>query len=150
MSELRQYDPIKVVGSWVGPFGSIDILDGVINQGDFATVTKDNPVWSRESDRGGNSTRVKNNNAGGGVTITFSASSPTNAKLTAIVAADGVTENMVGVLTLKDLNGTTVVDLEAAFLIDTPDPSFGSDRGTRAWTWEAAAVRKVIGGHDLA
>lgn len=150
--ELRQYVPGKVVGSWgtPTPFGVIDILDGAISAGDFAAIETDNAIWGRESDLAGNATRVKNSNRGGRVRVTFSASSPTNAKLSAAVQADELTEAVVGPLLLKDLNGNTVVEAEGAFLVDIPDMSFGSSRGERQWVWECAKIRKFAGGHDIA
>lgn len=151
MSELRQYNPLQVVGSFTtpGPFGTVDIVDGSID-GEFAAVASDNPTWTREHDRAGNSTRVKNNNEGGTITITLAASSPTNARLSGVHELDRVSENQVGVLLLKDLNGNTVIEADGAFIADTPDPSFGAERGTRAWVFECASIRKFIGGHDLA
>lgn len=152
MTDLRQYSPLKVVGSWVIPIppGVIDILDGAISPGDFVVVETDTDAWSREVDLAGNATRVRNNNQGGRVRVTLSASSPTNTKLTKAAAADAISENVVGALVLRDLNGNTVVECDGAFLVDSPDPSFGSERGSRTWTWECAAIRKVIGGHDIA
>lgn len=151
-AELRQYDPLKVVGSWVTPIpnlGTIDIVDGAIS-GDFAAVETDNDAWSRESDLAGNATRVRNHNDGGRIRITLSASSPTNAKLSAAAAEDAVSESVVGPLVLKDLNGNTVVECDGAFLADIPDFTLGSDRGSRTWVFECAAVRPFLGGHDLA
>lgn len=150
MTELRQYDPIRVIGSFSTAAGSVDILDGTIDPGDFVTVASDNPRWARERDRGGNATRVKMNNRGGLVTVNLSASSPTNTKLSTLVQIDGVSENVVGVLLLRDLNGNSVVTATGAFISDIPDPSFGSDRGTRAWVWECAEIEKFVGGHDIA
>lgn len=152
MAELRQYVPLKVVGSWDtnSPLGVIDILDGTIDGGEFAATETDNPTWSREHDRHGNATRVKNSNKGGRQRITFSASSPTNDALSRAVALDDTTDAVVGPIVLKDLNGNTRVVITGAFLVDTPDPSFGSDRGSRVWVWECATIDKFIGGHDLA
>ena len=149
-TELRQYDPIQVVGSWVTVRGSTDILNGTIDPGDFLTITKDNPRWAREHDRAGNTTRVKNNNRGGSVTVNLSASSPTNTELSALAVADDVTENIVGALVIRDLNGNTLIEADGAFLEDAPAPSFGSERGARAWTWQCAAIRTFLGGHDVA
>ena len=152
MTDLRQYVPRKVVGSWVIPIppGVIDILDGAINTGDFVVTESDNDAWSRESDLSGNATRVRNNNEGGRVRVTLSASSPTNAKLSNAAAADAISENVVGALVLRDLNGDTLIECDGAFLVDTPDPSYGSERGSRTWTWECAAIRKTLGGHSIA
>lgn len=146
----HQYNPIKVVGTFVtpGPFGSIDILEGTVDGGEFAALARDNPTWTREHDRGGNSTRVRNNNTGARLTVTMSASSPTNDTLSRVHALDLASENQVGTLTLKDLNGTTRVIADGAFIAESPDPTFGSDRGSRAWVFELGQTRKFVGGHD--
>ena len=151
MAELRQYDSLKVVGAWTTPtpLGTIDILDGVIS-GDFVAIETDNDAWSREYDEAGNATRVRRHNEGGRVRVTLSASSPTNAKLSKAAILDGQTESVVGALVIRDLNGNTVVECDGAFLADIPDFSLGSDRGSRTWVWECAAIRQFIGGHDLA
>lgn len=147
--EMREYNPIKVVGSWTTPVGTFDILDGTID-GEFVTESPDNARWSREHDRFGNSTRVRNNNRGASLAVTFSASSPTNGILSGLVQVDDVSSGIVGLLKLKDLNGNTVVECDGAFLEDMPPAAFGSDRGSRTWTWQCAAVRKFVGGHSLA
>jgi hypothetical protein len=152
MAELRQYSPLKVVGTWVIPIppGTIDILEGAVSTGDFAVIETDSDAWTREVDLAGNATRVRNYNGGGRIRVTLSASSPTNTKLSAAAAADAISENVVGALVLRDLNGNTIVECDGAFLVDIPDFSFGSERGSRTWTWECAAIRPVLGGHDLA
>jgi len=148
--ELRQYDPLQVTGSWATPIGVFDIVDGAVNPGDFLSTARDNPTWSREADRAGNATRVRNNNKGGTVSVTLSASSPTNTVLSGAQATDELTENVTGVLTLKDLNGNTVIVATGAFLNATPDVSFGGERGSRTWVWEAAQIESFLGGHDVA
>lgn len=146
---MRQYIPIKVVGAWAGVFGSIDILQGVINAGDFFSSARDNPTWARESDQGGSGTRVKNSNKGGNLSITFSASDPINNTLSNLVETDEVAENIVGVINLKDLSGETVIVATGAFIPMVPDPSFGSERGSRTWTWECEKIVTHLGGHNL-
>lgn len=150
MATLAQYVPIKVVASWVtpSPFGVVDIRDGAIDGGEFLGIVSDVPIWARETDGHGSATRVKNENRGGRLTINLSASSPTNTILSSLVALDLVSEGIVGPIVVKDLNGDTIVEADGCFLIDVPDLSFGSDRGSRAWVWECAAIRKFAGGHD--
>lgn len=150
--ELRQYDPLAVVGSWttLTPLGSIDILDGGVDDGDFLTETSDNPRWTREHDRQGNATRVRNHNRGGSFTITLSASSPTNTLFSRAVQADDVSEDVVGALVLKDLNGNTVIEADGAYIVDMAVVSYGASRGSRVWVFDCAEKRSFIGGHDKA
>jgi len=150
MSELRQYDPLQVVGSFTSLAGSVDILDGSIDGGDFAALATDAVTWTRENDRGGNATRVKSNNRGGSISISLSASSPTNAALSTLAQADYVSENVVGVLVLRDLNGTTVITCNGAFIEDIPDFAFGSTRGQRTWVFQCAEIVVFAGGHTIA
>lgn len=149
--ELRQLDPLKVTASWTtaSPLGVIDILQGAID-GDYMQTTRDNAKWAREHDRAGNATRVKNNNTGGTLAITVSASDPINDVLSRAVAIDDTTDNVVGVIVIRDLNGTTLVEADGCFLEDVPDATFGNTRGQRVWVWQCAKIRRFLGGHDLA
>ncbi len=151
MTDLRQYNPLEVVGTFTtpGPFGAIDILDGRVSE-EFMALTRDNKLWVREFDQAGNATRVKVNNRGGILPITLSASSPTNATLSGVVALDNGSENQVGVVSVSDLNGTTTIVAEGAFLEDVPDPSFSGSRGSRTWIWQCQLIRVFVGGHNLA
>lgn len=153
MTDLAQYVPTKVVGSWATPaatgFGVVDILQGAID-GAFLASTSDNARWTREHDLAGNATRVYNSNRGGSLSITISASSPTNTTLSALAELDDITQSVVGAIVLKDLNGNTIVEIDGAFLEDIPAVSFGNDRGSRTWTWQYAAARVFLGGHDAA
>lgn len=149
MTELRDYDPLKVVGSWTTPVGVFDILEGRIN-GEFVSITRDNPNWTREQDMAGNATRVKNPSKGGSFTITLDASSPTNATFSKLMQTDDLEEGIVGVIILKDLNGDTVLEADGAFIEGPPATSFGNTRGERTWTFQCAAIRHYLGGRDLA
>jgi hypothetical protein len=150
MTELRQYDPQQVIGTWATPLGSFDILDGRIDPGTFITPARNTRRWALENDGNNNSTRVKQPDRTASITVELSASSPTNAVLSRLAAIDDTTENVVGVLTLRDLSGDTLVVATGAFLEDVPDPSYGSERGTRSWVWLCARLDVDVGGHDLA
>jgi hypothetical protein len=149
MAELRQYDPTQVVGAWVTPTGATDILDGAID-GEFVTETLDSPDWVREHDQAGNATRTRVHNSGGTIAVTLSASSPTNAALSAKRQNDVINAVEVGTLVLRDLNGTTVLTFTGAYIQGRPAVTFGSERGQRVWVFEYASATAFIGGHDLA
>lgn len=149
-NELRGYNPQAVVITWAigGEFGTIDIADGRID-GVFLSETKDGPRWTRESDGNNNHTRVKQPNRGGFFALTLSASSPTNAALSAAALADDETEVVTGLATAKDLNGNTIVEYDSAFIEDIPNLSRGNTRGENAWIFQYANRRPFLGGHDL-
>lgn len=147
---LAQYVPIKVVGSWATPIGTVDILDGTVRGQEFAAFVRNVDTWSLETDASGNATRVKSSDKSGGLTVTFSASSPTNRKLSLMAQADELLENVVGVLNLADKNGDSEIVMQGAFLVRIPDLSFSNVRGVRAWRWMCKAGDNFIGGHNPA
>jgi hypothetical protein len=140
VSELREYNPIQVVGSFAGVWGSVDILEGAV-VGDFLNITRDRSLWERETDGFGNSVRVRHNNIGGRVVVQLSASSPTNDTLSKIVLSDVVAETNVGYLWLQDLNSDSRIIGTGAFIADFPQLTFGTNRGGRSWTFECAAIQ---------
>lgn len=146
---MRQYDPTKVVMSWVTPtpLGVIDLADGVVDQ-EFFAMTKDQARWTREHDLNGNATRVYHSNRGGSFSISYSASSPSNTKLSRCVQADDQAQNVVGPVIVKDLNGNTIGEFDDAFIEDVPDLTFGAERGMRTWTFQYGKARVFAGGHD--
>lgn len=152
MPDLRQYDPLQVVASWTtpGPYGTVDIVDGRVDDQEFLNSGRDKKRWELEGDGNANATRVKQNRKTGTISITLSASSPTNETLSKIAALDDASENQVGALVIRDLNGQTIVTCTGAFLEDVPDPTFGATRGERVWTWRCATIVPFVGGHDLA
>lgn len=145
---MRQYDPQQVVASFSWTGGTVDILEGAAADS-FLTIEEDNPRFTRESDREGGATRVKNNNRGGVITVTLSASSPANASLTNIAIADDLGSNAVGEIVVKDLSGSEVTSAVGAFIESRPKPSYGSDRGTRVWRFQCERIDVAGGGHDV-
>lgn len=148
---LRGYNPLKVVCSWApANVATIDIADGRV-AGDFFSAVRDNPDWIRESDEFGNATRIYKNNKGGQVTISLFASSPTNDLLSAAHIADRVTQNVVGVLVVSDLSGTSRMVCTGAYISAMPDfARSGASVGQVAWVWDCADIQTFIGGHSLA
>lgn len=151
MATNHQSNPLKVVGSWgtgVADIGSIDILNGRID-GSYATVSRDNPNWTREFDAHGNSTRVRNNNTGGNISVTLSASSDTHRLLANAALADELSENVVGTLTLRDLSGSTEMVFNGAYLEGPPATiAFGTTRGEHTWIFQFGSSVIRLAGHD--
>jgi hypothetical protein len=144
MAYLRQYDPLKVVGSFYCPLGAIDIVEGAIF-GDFLMVTKDLPMFERDTDGFGNSIRVKNNNIGGTINLQLSASSPTNEELSKVALSDYLSETTgLGYMNLEEVGGNSQIIATGVYLRDFPQVTFGVNRGVRSWTFECAAIQHVL------
>lgn len=140
MSRTRQYDPSQVTASWRG----IDVAE----EAESIEVTTDNRRWTRSTGGRGSSVRNKMLNRGGVVRITYPAHEPINTILSGVAKTDDLTENQVGTMTIKDLNGTSLVIGMDAFLEDIPDPTFGQESGTRVWVWQIGVVDKFVGGRE--
>jgi hypothetical protein len=140
---------IDVVGAWVVPTGTVDILEGRISD-EFFGQEYDNDTWEHEGDGQGNGTRTKNPNDSGMLTITLSASSPTNDVLSALVLRDKVTEDVVGVLTLRDLSGTSTLIGSGAYIPRMTSLQFARARGQRVWRFKCTSIDAFAGGHNLA
>ncbi len=143
---MREYNPLKVVGSWATPLGVYNVLQAVI-PAEFLSTSRDNKYFARENDLFGNSTRVVQPNTGGQITVRISRSDPINDDLTKAHLADRLTSSVVGLLSLKDLNGTTKVKSADAFIEDVPDPSFSNARGQWDWVFQVGKMLPYIGSH---
>lgn len=148
---MRQYNSTLVTASWTTPtpLGTIECLDGRIN-GSFASLTKDNGRWIKETDGNGNATRVFLPNKGGTLSLVISASSPTNALLSRAVSIDEEIQNVVGVMVLRDLSGDSIITLESAYLVDWPDLEYMTEsRGDRTWVWDCERIIPYVGSHNV-
>jgi len=149
MSTLRQYDPVSVSGSWRG----IPITEGVVS-GEFFSTAQDNTLWTQEADLQGNVTRVKNNIRAGSFQLTLSASSPTNAALVTAYTEDQGGANRVGDMVLEDNSSPALspmrITARNAYIQAVAEVSFGSERGSRVWTFLCTDLEFEGGGHEVA
>ncbi len=148
--DLRTFNSEKLIAVFVCPAATIDMRPGLV-KGPNIDTTRDEPTWTREMDANGNAVRVRNFNEGGTAAFTYMADSPTNGILSAVHAADKLTEGSgVGVITIKDLNGSTLAVFAGAFLEDKPPPTFGTAQSQRVWTFQVTQVKDFVGGANLA
>lgn len=77
------------------------------------------------------------NDHSGTVSITLRYAADANNTLADAVLADEVGEKRVGVLTVEDFNGNTLLRAAEAFLDGPPDESYATEEGTRTWTFQA-------------
>jgi hypothetical protein len=149
-NELRVFNPLQVIGTWVTPTGVLDLGEAVVLDQDFFTTTPDGPEWIREKDGHGNSTAVyQPGNRGGTFALAMSASGALNTQLTARVIASRTTL-VAGLLVVNDLNGNTLINHVNAYLNMIPGKGFGQARGMNLWTWEVGQIDMFLGGHNVA
>jgi len=90
---------------------------------------------------------VSNDNSAD-VEITLAQASATNglysADVTAMKALGAV---IFKTFLFKDLNGTTLMASDTAYLTGYPDVEFGKDSGTRVWKIRCSKLQVAVGGH---
>lgn len=124
---VKTYDPKQVSLIFGGKIGH-GFTDGT-----FITVERDEDTFSKKVGVDGEGTRAKSNNKGGKVTVTLHQSSSFNDDLSAIQAADELTNSGVLPLLIKDNSGRTVCAAGTAWIKKPANPEFGKDVANRVW-----------------
>lgn len=139
---VKTYDPKQVsviVGSQpVGGFAD----------GEFVTVERNEDAFSLLVGADGESTRAKNANRSGKVTIRLLASSASNDYLSELQVADELSGNGVFGLMVKDARGTSIYTAATAWINKQPPAAFGKDAGTREWVIETDELIAFAGGNN--
>ncbi len=146
--ELRTFDPEKVTVTWSPPTGAIDMTEGLIDGDGAITEAKDAPEWTRRGDRNGNMLRIKSCKKGGTLSLTYVAEAPIQNELSALINTDQQTGTVIGVLKVKDLNGSTVAVYTGAFIESGPPLSFGTSAADRLFVMGYAERVVVYGGNE--
>lgn len=137
---MKQYDPKKIVIT----FGGI-LIQGYAD-GTFVNAERSEDAFETSVGAGGDVTRVRNNNRTGTVTLTLQSESLTNDLLSAKAAVDEASGRGVGSLFIKDLNGTTLVRAESAWIKKMPGTEYADSGGNREWVIDCAELEIHAGG----
>lgn len=140
MPSYKNYDPALVVCTFKGIR-----LTGYAD-GTFISAEREEDAFSKSVGAGGDVTRVRNRNRSGSVTVTLQASSPTNDLLSAIANEDEILGTGVGTLLVKNINGTTILEAENAWIRKMPTVEAAKDASSREWAFDCAELVMVIGG----
>ena len=139
---VKVYDPASVVLL----FNGIPIRGYA--PGTFISATQNDQTFRLYVGVSGEATRGMTNNASGRIQVTLQQSSTSNDVLSAFHAADTVATRGLGVsaVQVKDLNGSTLVLANTAWIVQYPDISFASSVGNRVWTIETDSIAFSAGG----
>lgn len=139
----KTYDPSKVLITY-NNFALSGFADGT-----FATVTRNEDMWTLSVGCDGEDTRSKSNNKSGTFEITLMQSSESNQILSDFMLADELSNSGSGPLLVKDASsGTTLYMAEQAWIKKAPDSEFGRESGSRTWVFETGVVAVNIGGYE--
>lgn len=138
---VRTFDPKMVVIT----FGIVPISGYA--EGTFVNVNRSGDAFTKSKGAGGDVERVNKNQGDFEVTITLQQTAPVNKELSAILAADQVTNAGVFPLTIKDLQGETLFFAPQAWIRKDPEMSEGDELNARAWVFDTGIGANLIGGN---
>lgn len=140
-TNVRTYDPKQVIVT----FGPV-IVTGYA-EGTFVQITRSGDLFEKVRGADGGIDRVNKNANDYAVALTIKQTSPTNAELSAIGAADQISNAGVFPLTIKDLNGTTLFFAPQAWIAKDPDDEFSDSLSSREWRLDTGIGAKLTGGN---
>ncbi len=138
---VRTFDPKLVVIT----FGALSISGYA--EGTFVSVNRSGDAFAKSKGAGGDIERVNRNQGDFEVTVTLQQTSPTNAELSAILAADQASNAGVWPLTIKDMLGQTLFFAPEAWIRKDPEWEDGDDLNSRAWVFDTGIAANLIGGN---
>lgn len=150
ISNLGSYSPedVLMVISWNAPGDSgSHILSGTA-EGTFIVYERTVPRATLYVGSDLSAARTLRRNKSGTITVTLMQGSESNDILSELARKDEEARNNDYLLsiTLKDTFGRTMLFAPQAFLGNDPSISFGTDYGTRDWTFEVLNVQRHFGG----
>ena len=140
-AQVRTYDPKKVVVT----FGAI-IFTGFAD-GTFVNIAGNGDKFEKRKGADGTVDRVNKNANDYSVTVTLMQTSLTNDALSAVLAADQLSNSGKFPLTVKDINGTSLFFATSAWIGKDPDDEEGDSLGNREWRIDTGFAAKHTGGN---
>ena len=140
---MKNYDPKRQTVSFKGVQ-----LRG-FQDGTFIEVERNTDTFTVEAGADGEPVRVRSHDKTGMVTVTLQGASPSNDLLSAFALAgeQGTTVNGdVGVLQVRDMNGTTVCIAAEAWIKKPPNFTAATEHTPRVWVFECGKLEMNIGG----
>jgi hypothetical protein len=142
MPEFKNFDPNQYIVS----FANI-IVQGYVSD-TFIEASRNEDAYTEVVGAQGDVIRVRNNNKTGIVTLTLQDVSPTNDAFSTRVAADELTPGGIAAapLVIKNLNGTTLIFVENAWIRKIADMNVSTEPGPRVWVISCAELEMFVGG----
>lgn len=136
---VRTFDPKMVVIT----FGTTPISGYA--EGTFVRVKRSGDAFTKSKGAGGDVERVNRNQGDFEVGITLQQTAPVNTELSAILAADQVTDAGVFPLTIKDALTNKVLFFAAeAWIRVDPEWEDGDELNAREWTFDTGVGANLL------
>lgn len=126
------------------------ILSGFAD-GTFVNCSRDEDTFSKRTGAQGDTTRVRNRNKNGRITVTLQQGSPANTILSNYALSDELTGLAYGPITVKEIgtNGATLIAAPVAWIVKPADGSFAQDAENREWAFDCYSMSPFIAGAGL-
>lgn len=138
---VKTYDPKMVIVT----FGTLSFAGYA--DGTFIRVSRSGDAFGKRKGAGGDVERINRNQGDFEVSITLLQTSSTNQELSAILAADQVTNAGVFPLTIEDTLGHTLFFAPQAWIRKDPDWEDGDDLNNREWIFDTGIATNTVGGN---
>lgn len=122
-----------------------DLLSG-LGEDSVVKVTRDEQSFIKHTGADGETTRSRNRNKGGTVTVTLMRGSASNDILSAALAEDEQFGTGVRPLTIKNLLGTTLHFAASAWIQKAPDDDMMKESNEIEWVFDCADLEYFAGG----
>lgn len=136
---MYTYDPAKVVVNVAG-INLEDYADGT-----FVTIERSSDTFTKVTGADGKTTRVKQNDKSGTITVTLSQSSPSNSFLSSIMIMDETTGDGIVPVTVKDILSTSLMSTGYAWVKKPPASPYAKEHTNREWVFDCAVLEMFIG-----
>lgn len=144
---MSTYSFLDFSASIVGPGGSFDLGYGAGNSEEGVTVAMVEPKNSMTIGAGGDVMHSLHAGKGGTITVTLLKTSPTNAKLSALYAAQSLSSATWGnnIIVMRNSASNDVCSARSVAFQKVPDWQNAKDGGTVAWVFDAGKVDMLLG-----
>lgn len=141
-NQTKTYDPSQIILQ-IGPHIATGYADGT-----FVKAGRDVETFTKSVGADGEPVRVRSRNKGGSFEFTLQQSSPSNDYLSELAIQDEISGNGIVPVTVKDMNGTTLVFAGEAWVQKPADAEFGKDLANRTWKLDTGRL-SIFNGQAL-
>lgn len=144
---MSTYSFLDVSASIVGPGGAFDLGYGAANAEEGITVAMVEAKNTMTIGADGEVMHSLHAGKGGTITVTLLKTSPTNAKLSALYAAQSLSSATWGnnVIVVRNSASNDLCSARSVAFQKVPDWQNAKDGGTVAWVFDAGKVDQLLG-----
>ena len=144
---MSTYSFLDVSASIVGPGGAFDLGYGAANAEEGITVAMVEAKNTMTIGADGEVMHSLHAGKGGTITVTLLKTSPTNAKLSALYAAQSLSSATWGnnIIVMRNSASNDVCSARSVAFQKVPDWQNAKDGGTVAWVFDAGKVDQLLG-----